>query len=806
MKTFLFVLLTLALSYFAKSQEQDAYMLPPEEIIELVDAPATPTMRICPLNERILFVENPGLLSLPDLAAEELRLGGMRFDPHTNGPSRASYGVGLSISDISGQSIQTITGLPDFPRIRNFQWSPDGNYVSFTNTTNNGIELWVVDVEEFVAEKVTGLFVNEVMRNAYEWLSDSETIIFTSVVEGRGEAPQRPLVADAPVIQESKGRRAAVRTYQDLLSDRYDEEIFDYYATSQLYSVNVTNGNKKKIGEPEVVWYFSASPDGNYLLVNTIKKPYSYIVPFFRFPQQFSVIDISSGNVKQVIADIPLADDIPQGFDAVRKGPRAVRWRADSPATLFWVEALDDGDPAVDSDYRDQVFYLKAPFNGEPVESIKLELRFSGILWGNDNFAIINEYWRRDRRLVSSHFTPKDESLAKSKIFDYSVEDRYNHPGSFLQESNKSGYNVLLFDKTGQNLFLSGQGASPEGNMPFIDRYNIRTGKTERLWQCESPWYEYAVRLIDPDNGLIITRRESQEVHPNFFIRNVLDDTLTQITDYPDPFPQLRNVKREMIHYDREDGVSLSGTLYLPEDFDPDSGERLPTILWAYPREFISADAAGQVRGSPYTYTRLGATSVVMLVTQGYAVLSNASFPIVGEGDEEPNDTFVEQLVANAEAAVNKLLDMDISDPERIGVAGHSYGAFMVANLLSHSDIFATGVARSGAYNRSLTPFGFQAEERTYWQAPEVYHKMSPFSFAHQIETPILLIHGADDNNSGTYPMQSERYYDALRGHGAIARLVMLPHEGHGYRARESILHMHWEWVEWFDKYLKNED
>ncbi len=804
-KLVLFLISFFALgSLFLSAQDETVYQEPPEEIIELVDAPSTPSVNLSPGNDLILLMESPELPSIDMLAIEELRLGGIRIDPMTNGPSRFRYSIGLRLMDIDGGNERIVQGLPKSPRIRNVRWSPDGKWIAFTHTTAMDIELWIVDVAEARARKLEGPAVNDVMGNALNWLSDSKTIIYTAVPEDRGEAPTRPRVADGPVIQENIGRRAAVRTYQDLISDRYDEAIFDHYATSQLYKVDVT-GNGQKIGEPGVIWYFSDSPDGNYLLVNRIRKPYSYIVPFTRFPQHFEVID-TEGNLVQLMADIPLSEDIPQGFGAVREGPRNFTWRADAPAILYWVEALDGGDPAAEADHRDQVFFMGAPFDGQPTPLLKTELRYSGITWGRDDLALVREYWRRTRRSITSAFHPTDSQQQMQVIFDRSVEDRYNDPGNFQTTTNEYGKSVLHFDRRNRKLFLFGQGASPEGNRPFVDEYILRSGETNRLWRSEAPYYELPVQLVDANRGLVVTRRESQEKHPNFYMRNLRRDRLSQITDFPDPFPQLRNVYNEMVHYEREDGIPLNGTLYLPEGYDPEVDEPLSTILWAYPREFISTDGAGQVTGSPYTYTRVGATSPVMLVTQGYAVLNNASFPIVGDEDEEPNDTFVEQLVANAEAAINKLVEMGVTDPERVGVSGHSYGAFMTANLLSHSNLFAAGVARSGAFNRTLTPFGFQAEERTYWDAPEIYHSMSPFMHADKMKTPMLLIHGADDNNSGTFPMQSERYYDALRGHGATVRLVMLPHESHGYRARESALHMHWEWLEWFDRYVKNKE
>ncbi len=794
--------MTVFISIALSGQEPLGYQLPPQEIIDLVDAPATPSTSISPDNSTIAFIGNPGLPSLEDLAREELRLGGMRIDPLTNGPSRRSFGNSITLTDIRGENERPVSGLPQSPRISNMSWSPDSRHMAFLHTTENNIELWLLDIEKAQASKLTEHSINSVMGNAFSWSSDNHTIVFTAIPEYRGEVPERPRVADGPVVQENIGRRAAVRTFQDMLGDRYDEELFDYYATSQLMTIDI-NGNEQKIGEAGVIWYFNLSPDAQYILVNRIERPYSYIVPFSRFPQTLEVINMQGERV-YLVKEVPVSDNLPQGFGATREGRRSVTWRKDAPATLFWVEALDGGDPAIEAEFRDQLYFLVAPFTAQPTPSVKTELRYSGIMWGKDDFAIISEFWMRTRRSIASIFNPNEANAGRNIIFDRSAEDRYNDPGRFQTTRNEYGQSVLLFDRRGRNMYLFGQGASPEGNRPFIDEYDIRSGQTTRLWRSEAPYYETPVEIIDVNRGLVITRRESNDMHPNFYIRDLRRDRLTQITHLPDPFEALKELHSEMIHYERSDGIPLNGTLYLPAGYNKEIDGPLPTLLWAYPREFRSADAAGQVSGSPYTYTRVGATSPVLLATQGYAVLNNASFPIVGEDDEEPNDTFVEQLVANAEAAINKLVEMGVTDPERVAVSGHSYGAFMTANLLAHSDIFAAGIARSGAYNRSLTPFGFQAEERTYWDAPDVYRHMSPFTYAHQITTPLLLIHGADDNNSGTFPMQSERFYDALRGHGATTRLVMLPHEGHGYQARESALHMHWEWLQWIDTYVKN--
>ncbi len=790
-------------SSVANAQENTHYMLPPDDILSIVDAPSTPSVSLHPRGEMMLLLDNPSMPALEELAREELRLAGMRIDPATNGPSRARYNTGISVMDIDGTNERRLRGLPYPSKINNVRWAPDGSMIAFLVTLADGIELWYADVSKAEAYRLTGPVVNDVLGNPFTWLSDSETIIYAEVPGGRGDAPERPAVPDGPVVQESIGRQAPARTFQDLLGDRYDEELFEYYATSQLVRIGIT-GNRRLLGDPALFRTISSSPDGNYLMVASVQRPFSYLVPQSRFPYNVEVWN-TDGHLVRTIAEIPLMEEMPRGFGATFPGPRSFTWRNDAPATVYWVEALDGGDPSVDVPHRDQLVWLSAPFTGEPERGLKLELRYSGITWGNDEMAVVNEFWRNDRRLITSFFNPEKHD-GKDVIWDRSMEDRYGDPGSFMTVMNENGFSVLQFDDRGRSLYLSGAGASPEGNRPFVDEFDIGTRSVSRLWRSESPYYEVPVRLLDPGRGKLLTRRESVEEPQNYFVRDLHYGTTDQVTFFPDPQPQLRDVSREVIHYEREDGVSLTAELFLPAGYDPDTDGPLPAILWAYPREFRSADAAGQVTGSPYTFTRVGSTSVVLFVTQGYAVLNNASFPIVGEGDEEPNDTFVEQLVANAEAAVNKIVAMGVADPGRIAVSGHSYGGFMTANLLSHSDLFAAGIARSAAFNRTMTPFGFQAEERTYWEAPEVYFRMSPFSYAHQVTAPTLLIHGAADNNAGTFPMQSERYYNALQGHGVTTRLVMLPYESHGYVARESVLHVLWEYTQWLDSYVKNRE
>lgn len=787
------------------AQKDLTYQTPVSTIANLANASPTPAVSVNNSHEWMVLLERPGYPAIDELAQTELRLAGLRINPRTNGASRGGYYVGMSVKPLDDSEPMSITGLPENPKIENVSWSPDGQKITFTVTQEKGMALWVADVATQQAKALTEPMINDAMRGLpYAWLSDSKTLIYKSVVADRGEAPQASAAPAGPVVQETTGEKSPARTYQDLLQGPQDEASFAYYTTAQLHSLNIETEEDQAIGESAIFSEVSPSPDGNYILVTKVQKPFSYLVPYYRFPiavEAWSPV----GDVVQTIAEIPLAENIPQGFGAVREGPRSFTWRNDHPATLYWTEAQDGGDPNQEAEVRDQLFYLEAPFDGEKQASIPIQLRYSGVTWGNDDLAIASEYWWSTRQQVTSSFDPTGGEDSKTVLFDYSFEDRYNNPGSFETEANQYGRSVLLMDKRGKTLYLTGQGASDEGNRPFVDAFSVANQETKRLWQSEAPYYEYPVQILDTKENTVLTRRESREEPPNYFVRDWKSDELTALTEFPHPYPELKNVEKQVVKYEREDGVSLQGDLYLPEGYEP-GNEKLPVLMWAYPNEYKSADAASQVEGSPYEFIRIGWYSPLFWVTQGYAILDDPSMPVVGEGEEEPNDSFRKQLVANAKAAIDKLVDMGVADSSRVAIGGHSYGAFMTANLLAHSDLFAAGIARSGAYNRTLTPFGFQREERTYWEAPEVYYGMSPFMHAEKINEPILLIHGEADNNSGTFPLQSKRYFNALKGLGATARLVMLPHESHGYRAQESVLHMLWEMDQWLDKYVKNKN
>ncbi len=792
------VLLLMLFLTDAYTQETLKYQTPPASILKIVDAPLTPGVIISPDKKHIILTDRAGIITISELSEDELRLAGLRINPLINGPSRQTYNKAFSIMNIDGSALQKIPGLPQNARLSAPSWSTDGTRFAFTITTSESIELWVCELPSFKLTKIAeGL--NMVFGTAFSWLPGNK-IVYRVVDPERGNVPDAVRVPEGPVVQENTGKQSQSRTYQDLIKDHNDEIKFEYYARSLIM---LWDGNQSaQLGEPAIISEIIPSPDGKYLMTTVIEKPFSYTVPYRYFPSSIQILDMQ-GKLLRTLSETPLIEDIPRAYDMVLPGPRSFGWRDDKPSSVVWVEALDGGIYENKMQYHDQVFTLDAPFTGDPVRLIATEMRYSDIIWGNDNYAILREQLGKARQVRVSLFDPSDPQKVKT-IQEFSTDDRYGNPGSFLTAQNSLGRSVLLFADKGKSLFLTGTGSSSEGDRPFIDKYVISTGKTTRLWRSEAPYFESVHSFISVNENLVITNRQSATLVPNYFIRNLKNGRLTQITQFENPYPQLEGITKELVRYKRKDGVELSFTLYLPSGYNKDKDGPLPALLWAYPRDFIDPLSAGQVTGSPYMFTRISPESPLVYVTQGYAILMDASFPIVRTGKTEPNDTFVEQLVENAEAAIDIAAGMGVVDRKRVAVSGHSYGAFMTANLMANSRLFAAGIAESGAYNRTLTPFGFQNERRTYWDAPDLYNRMSPFMHADKVKDPLMLIHGIADNNDGTFPIQSERFYSALKGFGATTRLVLLPHESHGYAARESILHKHWEALTWMDKYVKN--
>ncbi len=791
---FLSVCLILLAATAPSLSAQEPYKTPPKEILDILNAPPTPRVTMSPDRTRMLLIVSESMPTIDTISLPLLRLAGMRITPANNSRQVLLFNIGMTLKTIQDGRDVTLA-LPEGAKFTSPTFSDDGKWIAFARYTDAGVELWLADTATGAAKALTPARMNMVLGNIV-WLPGNGSILVQMIPENRGPAPVESRIPIGPIVQVSGGKQTKVATYQDLLKSPHDEALFEYYATSQLAAVDIATGRIQAIGAPGIYNGVEPAPDGKFLIVERIKRPFSYSVSVDEFSRSTEIWD-SSGKVVKVLADLPPAEDVP--MNGVPTGPRSISWQTLKPATVLWVEALDGGDPRQDAEFRDKLLALDAPFTGEPREILKTKERFGGLSYfQTPGLAMATEFNRRAFKQVTWLVNLDNPSVAPKKIFDLNTQDAYANPGSPVQ-GLIDGQRMILQDKDW--IYLSGQGASPKGDRPFLDRMNIKTGEKLRLFQCVDGKYQSFVGFFGPKRDDIIISQESTTEVPNYHLMTLKSKKSRPLTAFTDPAPQMTGVKKQMIRYKRKDGVELSGTLYLPADHK--EGTRLPVVIWAYPLEYGSAATAGQVRGSTDRFTFYRGTSQLFFVTQGYAVLDNATMPVVGDS-KTVNDTFVTQIVANAEAAIETLDKLGVGDPKRVGVGGHSYGAFMTANLLSHCDLFAAGIARSGAYNRTLTPFGFQSEQRSLWEAPDTYLKMSPFMYADKIKTPLLMIHGMADNNSGTFPIQSERLFAALKGFGATVRFVYLPYESHGYSARESVFTVLAEMIEWFDTYVKN--
>jgi dipeptidyl aminopeptidase/acylaminoacyl peptidase len=784
------------------AQENITFQKPSASILTLADYERAPSISMDSKKEYMLLSYRNTYKSLEELNTEEMKLGGLRINPKTNISSSVTYITKLALRNIKTNTDVPLIGMPEKTKIAFVAWAPDESKIAFTNTTNNGVMLYVIAVKTGVVTKLSDDNLNANLGSPYTWLPNSNSLLVKVLPNNKPTLlDTKKDLPTGPTVSVAEGKKSQNRTYQDLLKNKTDETNFEILTTSELYITNIDGSNKKYKNAGMYVGE-SASPDGNFLMLTTLEKPFSYIVPYSRFPQTSAVYDMAGNSIKTV-NEVPLNEIVPKGFSSVRKGKRNMAWRNDKPASLYYVEALDGGDQANAAEYRDEIYNWDAPFTTNASSILKTKQRFAGIIWGNDKNAIAYDDWYDTRNMKTYLFNPNNNTVAPKIIMDRNSQDIYTDPGSFETKKNNYNKQVLLIDKN--IMVLNGDGFTKDGQFPFIDEYDFVKNKTTRIYTSKIPGKkEDLVDIEDYKKGEIMVMLQSKNEYPNYYKRNLKTNALTQVTFNINPFESIKNVYKEVIKYKRNDGVELSGTLYLPANYDRTAKtEKLPLLIWAYPAEFKDKNSAGQNDKNENEFTFPSYGSFIYYVTKGYAVLDDASFPIIGEGTTEPNDNFIPQLVANAEAAINVVDQLGYINKNKVGVGGHSYGAFMTANLLTHSKLFACGIARSGAYNRTLTPFGFQSEQRNFWDVPAIYSGMSPFNTADKMKTPLLLVHGDADNNPGTFTLQSERYFQALKGLGAPARLVLLPKEAHGYAAKENILHLLWEQEQFLDKWLK---
>ncbi|HZS56997.1 MAG TPA: prolyl oligopeptidase family serine peptidase [Bryobacteraceae bacterium] len=788
----------------------EPYHKPPSEILRVLDAPTPPEAIVNPGGSAMLLIERILYPPISDLAQPMLRLAGVRINPKNNGPHSTFLYKSLVLQSLNGGTPIRIA-LPAGAEITSPEWSFDGKHFAFTNVGENSIDLYVGDADSGRIHQVRGIRVNEALgaggggfgggqRTPIQWMPDNRTLLVETVRSDRGMPPQDIAVQPGPHTQETTGKAGPAPTYEDLLKNAHDEDLFDYYATAQLALVDVASSKVMPYGKPGIFTSIEPSPDGQNILVARLHRPYSYFHPLNAFAKEVEVWD-HSGKLVYKVASLPVEERVP--INGVPTGPRDYHWLPTQPASLYWVEAMDGGNPKETVPHRDRILIAKIAGAGtQPQELMKLEQRFNRIEFGESGtLSLVTDYERKKRWVRTYSIDPEHPGTEPKLIWSRNMQDRYKDPGT--PEMRRLANGKLAVRQDGDAIFLRSVGASPKGDRPFLNRFDVKSGETQPLFRCDDAHYEMVEAILDPAGSKLLTRRESPTEPPNYFIREGNGEPHA-ITHFADPTPELRKLSKQLVTYKRADGVPLSFTLYLPPDYK--SGTRLPTVLWAYPYEYNDADTASQITGSTNRFTTLTGASEIFYALHGYAVLDNAGMPVIGSDPTTVNNTYLDQIVMDAKAAIDKAAEMGVTDPNRVGVGGHSYGAFMTANLLAHSSLFKAGVARSGAYNRTLTPFGFQTEERTLWQAPDVYLKMSPFLSADKIKAALLLIHGEADDNTGTFPVQSDRMYAAVRGNGGTVRLVTLPYEAHGYRGRESIEHTLYEMMSWFDRYVKNAD
>jgi dipeptidyl aminopeptidase/acylaminoacyl peptidase len=785
------------------SSENDLsnYQIPHEAIYDLANAELAPLLRMDTIGKYAILLYRHMYKSLDEIAAEELKLAGVRINPITNSTSRENYFYKLTILDVGTGEEHIIEGLPIDQKYCRLSRSYDENYAAIINVCENGVESWYIDIEKKKAVKLTDRFINGNIGTSLLWLRDNSLLVSVLPSNRPTIKSKKTEVVKGPIIAENAGQSIETRTFQDLLKNEIDSFNFEVITTSEIWHYKL-NGSKTLWKSAAMHDGMSLSPDGTLVLLSEIKKPFSYFVPFDRFPYSTYVYDIS-GVLLKTIVDSPLLEYLPQGFMAVQQGMRNIKWRSDHPSTLVWVEALDEGNPEKEVSHRDAIYQQSYPFTDTPTLIFKTVDRFAGVFFAHENLALVYDRWwknRNQRIILFNPNVPDDFLIFNERNF----QDVHDDPGNFVMHKNENGYNVLLVDEE-ENMYLNGDQYAEEGKHSFIDKFNLLTNEKTRIYQSNLPGkQEDIAAVIDVKEGKILTMIQSPHDYPTYYFRNIYTAELKAIMPFENPFKVMEQVHKEIIQYKREDDVDLHGTLYLPVNYDKIAKPKVPLILWAYPTEYKDKATAGQQLNTNQEFIYPFWGSPLYWVTRGYAVLDEASFPILGEAQNQPNDNFLPQLKANAKAAIDSVDALGYIDRNRVAVGGHSYGAFMTAMLLTYTDYFAAGIARSGAYNRTLTPFGFQGEERNYWQAKEVYNTMNPFIDADKMKTPLLLIHGEADNNSGTYTIQTERYFAALKALGANVRMVILPYESHAYAAKDSIMHVLWEQDQWLDKWVKN--
>ena len=799
----------------------DGFRLPAREIEEITMASPLPNTHFnADFTRAAIGYRACRSISIEELACSEARIGGVRVDPRNFSETRENYFDNLKILDVASGGLRQVGGLPSAPKIKFITWSPGGRFVCFTHSEDNRVELWRVDatLPEPVAERISDLRVNTIFGSPFFFIGEDH-ILFKAVPVTPRQMPVGSF-ATSSIIQEVNGEKKSIRTYQDLISSKYDEDLYDYCCTSVLMLLGPEG--ERQVGKPGIYRSLDLSPDGSYLMAVTEHHPYSYVQSHRSFPSRQFILRVSDGEELCVLRDDTVKKDEDKGKDKDKKKeprPSGFSWRPDLPATLYWTESeggASDGSSKdkAEKTFTDKVYQCGAPFDYKNDKMLVLapEYRLGRISWGDSRLALYEESSSKQKFRRTVSFVPCDTLAPRRVLFTESteVDTLGNFPayGRPYMVKNAYGRNVLWTDARHSYIYMQGNDRrDSEGfRREFLDQVMLKDGKRSQVWMASGERRETLSGISDFRSLKLIGRREAFGVVPDYWEFDMRRKSERRITEFENPVPQFSQlVTDQYVSYTRKDGLKCYAHLYLPAGYDKERDGRLPVFMWTYPYEYKCFAESEKARPERYKFTKPSYGSAMIWATQGYAVLDEFTMAIVAsDKDSLPNDRFLEQLVMSAEAAVDFVVDsIGVGDRDRIGVGGHSYGAFMTANLLAHTGLFRAGIARSGAYNRSLTPFGFQSERRSYWKARSVYDEMSPFNYADKIKDALMIIHGQMDNNMGTFPVQSERLYQALVFFGGTSRYVQLPYESHSYLGRETTLDMLYETGAWLDKYVK---
>lgn len=752
------------------------YVLPPEPVVSLLERESAPTAFVHAGARRVARLFEQKLVPTSQLERPQLGLAGLRIDVGNRMRAGTDLYTRLRYSALDYAADIHEYRPPDGSLIAELNFSPSGNKMLVTLAFTDHLEVGLLDARDHSFQTLSTGPLSAFWGAPCSFVNEDSLICAQPQNTG---AP--PPIEIGPNIRELMSGAAPVVPYSNLLRDANDDRLFEHYGAVQFALVPTDGTESRLLNVSGMITAAGVSPDSDFIYTSRISRPYPRQLPVSRFPQSLSIHSTASG--EKIFEQAKASRD--QVNVSLAPGPRMPSWDPTRPASLLFVERqLEANDSATDS-----LLEISAPFGG-PAQNLAPGLRrVSAFAWSNKGNLFLTDSGSGSRTWVSYQLRDKLIELARG-----GESDVVGDPMQALRVNGESG--AIL--ETSGILHFKDETSLDTGAHPTLVAWTYATGKSDELWRSKDTEHAEVLAVLKHKKREYLIATESPSLPRHLVISR--EGQRHGLTQPAPPHPELFGMERRMMRYKRADGLPLSGMLSLPAGAQ--EGITTPLVLWIYPRDFADSDQASKSKEYPQRYIDPKGASRFLLLNQGYA-LFDCPMPIVGEVTSGRDD-FLSQLISNAEAAIDHLVSIGIADRDRIAVMGHSYGAFAVANLLAHSKLFRTGIATSGAYNRTLTPFGFQRETRTFWQNTEAYVNMSPFFFADNIEGSLLLVHGEADDNAGTPILQSERFYAALVGNGVRTRFVSFPYEGHHLRGRDAVLHTAAEMIHWLDRELRS--